>query len=195
MSSKLLGIGGRLTSGKDTVADYLVEKHGWVKLNMSAPLHEAMLRLDPWIPIEFEEHHSSGIVRYSELTRRVGYTAAKENPEVRRLLQALGTDVGRKMFGENVWVNYANNTITPLREAGENVVITGIRFPNEIDMIHNNVVWDTPGKLVWVERPSLVLGDEAKHASESLTGEDFDITILNDGSLDMLYAKTEMELA
>lgn len=194
MSSKLLGIGGRLTSGKDTVADYLVERYGWIKLNMSAPLHEAMLRLDPWIPVEFEERHATGNWRYSELTERFGYTAAKENPEVRRLLQRLGTDVGRKMFGENVWVDYADSTITPLREAGENVVITGIRFPNEIDMIHGNVAWGQPGKLVWVERPSLVLGAEAQHASESLTGEDFDITIQNDSTLEVLYAKVETEL-
>lgn len=190
--SKLLGIGGRLTSGKDTVADYLVEKHGWVKLNMSSPLHEAMLRLDPWVPVDFE--YASGIWRYSYLCEKVGYTAAKENPEVRRLLQKLGTDVGRKMFGENVWVDYAANTITPLRAAGENVVITGIRFPNEIAMIHSNVVLDQPGQLVWVERPGLTLGKEAAHVSETLTGEDFDITILNDSTLDVLYAKVETEL-
>jgi hypothetical protein len=189
--TKLIGFGGKLRSGKDTAADYLVEEYGWVKLNMSAPLHDAMLALNPLIPMEFR--YSTGHWRYRDLVEKVGYTEAKENPEVRRLLQALGTEVGRKMFGENVWVDIAAQNIDALRDQGHNVVITGIRFPNEVDLIHQDRGHGAPGELVWVERPTLEQpeGQLGTHASEALGPEFFDTTLLNDSSLGDLYTKVE----
>lgn len=200
--SKLIGFGGRLAAGKDAMADYLVEEHGWIKLNMSAPLHDAMMALNPWILTQTPI--SSGQVRYVDLVERVGYTAAKENPEVRRLLQALGTEVGRNMFGENVWVDIANHNISELRSQGFNVAITGIRFPNEIKMIKENK-WHLGseegkgGTLVWVERPGMIetadYGSMLKHVSEIISKDEFDMTIINDGTLEDLYAQAEAYLA
>jgi hypothetical protein len=47
---KIIGIGGKLRSGKDTVADHLVSAHGFTKLGTSSPLLRAALVLDPVIP-------------------------------------------------------------------------------------------------------------------------------------------------
>lgn len=175
----LVGIGGLLASGKDTVADYLVEHHGYTKLNMSEPLHEAMLALNPIVSPGLDP-----VLRYGELVAAVGYTAAKENPEVRRLLQALGTEVGRKMFGENVWVDIAGRKIDALRAEGKPVVITGIRYPNELEMIRSR----KGGHALWVARNVA----QGAHASEtSVQATDFDITIENISTLDALYASTE----
>jgi hypothetical protein len=191
--TKLIGFGGRLTSGKDTAADHLVDKHGWVKLNMSAPLHDAMLALNPLVPMEFR--YSTGHWRYRDLVEKVGYTEAKENPEVRRLLQALGTEVGRKMFGENVWVDIAAQNIDALRDQGLNVAITGIRFPNEVDLIHADRGHGAPGELVWVERPGqeTPTGELSTHSSESLGPDFFDTVLANDGTLEDLYAKVDRD--
>ena len=49
--NRLIGLGGKLRAGKDAVGDYLEEKHDFVKLGMSDALNEALLTLNPWIPV------------------------------------------------------------------------------------------------------------------------------------------------
>lgn len=211
MTGKLIGIGGKLASGKDTVADFLVESRGWVKLNMSGPLHDAALALNPWIQVtledsfNFERKHSDiirpGYYTYQTLTEMFGYTTAKEVGEYRAFLQRLGTEVGRDMFDKNLWVNIASKHISQFRQQGYDVVITGIRFPNEFEMIRNNRDLDgngEPGLLLWVKRPSLELNasnNTPQHASEQLDSDGFDLEINNNGTLEELYNLTDALVA
>jgi len=200
MTAELIGFGGRLTSGKDTAADHLVDAHGWVKVNMSTPLHQMSMVLNPWLRVSEMERRiidkkheiwlSSQFYTYQELTAILGYTNAKEVGEYRSFLQRFGTDVGRKMIDEDLWVKKADEAITAHRLEGRDVCITGIRFPNELSMIRDNVVDDIPGKLVWVERPGIATPATA-HESEKLRSKDFSLVIENDGTLQDLYAKVE----
>lgn len=189
---RVVGLGGLLASGKDAVADHLVDKHGFVKLNMSEPLHEAMLALDPYVAAVPDCPTPGSIIRYSELVQRVGYTEAKTWPEVRALLQRLGTDVGRNMFGENVWTDIAARKIDALTAEGRDVVITGLRFHNELEMVAQR------GTTVWVSRPVENGGtapDPAAHESEtSLRWTDFSDLIENVGSLADLHAEADWRL-
>lgn len=190
----LIGIGGLLASGKDTVADHLVEQHGFIKMGMSEPLNDALLALNPWI-----DDPTYAFIRYQQLHAEVGYTQAKENPEVRRLLQTLGTEVGRDMIDPEVWTKIAERRILFHMAAGRSVILTGIRFPNERDMIKR-----IDGTLIWVERQytSLVTpgGSPAgthstKHASENtLSADDFNMVLDNDSTLDALYSITDSAL-
>ena len=180
----LIGLGGLLRSGKDTFADYLVEKHGYVKVNMSEPLHEAMMLLDPIVTTEVDGT-AVWTYSYADLINEHGYVEAKKNPEVRRLLQVLGTEIGRKMFGENVWVDLAGKRIDELRAEGKPVVITGLRYPNEIEMIRAH-----KGHTIWIDRGGKPTSD---HPSEnSVTHRDFDQTIHNTKSLDALYEAADI---
>jgi hypothetical protein len=197
LAPTLIGLGGHLRAGKDAVADHLVAEHGFIKIGMSDPLHEAMLALDPWVPLEIKlsrwrrwlyrvlygrEEEVYDFQRYSELTEAVGYVEAKKNPEVRRLLQKLGTEVGRQMFDENVWTTIMARKVDDLRGAGHPVVVTGLRFSNEVQAIQ-----DLGGNTAWVHRPSLESGAGATHASENSVDENwFARTIVNDGTLDDL---------
>lgn len=185
----LIGIGGWKTAGKDEVADELVRSCGYAKTFMSEPLNEALLVLDPLIDIRYSQLWHTGevtaLLRYSELHERVGYTAAKEFPEVRRLLQQLGTGVGRTFFGEHVWVDIAEKKIRELMEAGRNVAITGIRYRNEMDMVES-----LGGTTLWVSRPG-VDAPEGSHSSETSLGpEDFQHEIDNDSDLRHLHSRS-----
>lgn len=185
-SPTLIGLGGRLRAGKDAVADRLVDEHGFVKLGMSDALHEAMLAIDPIID-EGGGYTQESPVTYSEAIAEYGYVETKARfPEARRLLQKLGTEVGRDMIGENVWVDIMARKVNKLLIAGRSVVVTGIRFPNEIRLIGQFA-----GRAIWVERPSLEAA-AGGHASETSIGpDDFDRAIVNDGTLDDLYAKVD----
>jgi len=183
VTAQIIGIGGRLRAGKDTVADVLAADHGFRKMGMSDALADALLVLDPVIP---DWPAVGTATRYVDVVHRAGYVEAKQHPEVRRLLQKLGTELGRDMIHENVWVDMVERRLRANRAAGVDTVITGIRFPNEVDMIRR-----IGGTLAWVTRP----GTEttAAHSSEtSVTVGDFDVLIRNTGTLDDLEAKAHL---
>lgn len=187
MTATLIALGGYLRSGKDEVAGVLEEEYGFVRIGFSNALHEAMLAIDPWLHVG--EGHAlahgwtPGWQQYSDLVEAVGYVEAKTAPEVRRLLQALGTEFGRNMVGENIWSDITAATIDRHLKAGRSVALTGVRFPNELQMVHSFA-----GTAIWVDRPGFEPSATA-HASETSVGaDDFDKVIRNDGSLAQLHS-------
>lgn len=183
MSTPLIGLGGYAFAGKDAVADVLEHDHGWARTFLSKPLLDILLILDPLIPAPFSH------VRFSEMVAGIGYDESKHNPEVRRLLQTLGTEIGRAKFGESVWIDLVMDEVAALREQGRNVAVTGIRFRNELDAIRA-----AGGLAVWVARPGF--GPVNGHSSDNaLTATDFDITVVNDGPIDSLPGKVDALLA
>jgi hypothetical protein len=77
-------------------------------------------------------------------------------PEIRGLLQRMGTEVGRQMFGEQVWINKAME----IAEREDNVVFSDVRFHNEADAILR-----AGGRLWRVTRPGV--GPVNSHASRT----------------------------
>lgn len=151
----LIGLGGKLRAGKDALADRLVSNYGFEKLNMSDPLAKALYTLNPWIPtteLEIQDDGSSigGFARYRDISDAIGYTETKKNLEARRLLQALGTEVGRDQISETIWTDIAARHIEEIRSQGVPVAITGIRYPNELEMIRA-----AGGIAIWMERPEV----------------------------------------
>lgn len=194
MNTTVIGIGGKLRSGKDAAADHLVQEHGFTKLGMSDPLLEHALILNPYIPVN--AHPSYGpdwtmagdFVRLSALVEQVGYVEAKKNPEVRRFLQADGTEGGWQFHGLNLWADRLADKIELALATGRGVVVTGIRFHHEIRMIRG-----FGGRTWWVDRPDVdSTTSAAGHASEnSVSAADFGHTITNAGSLSDLYAAVD----
>ena len=200
----IIGIGGKLQHGKDAVADYLVEEHGWTKLGMSDALAESLYLLNPWIQLDsrlgwnsrftahlarlFRRQPRPVFMRYQELADSVGYVHAKEQTEVRTLLQVLGTQIGRKIIDDSIWINaMERRVLAAVADGAPGVVVTGIRFPNEITAIQEGL----GGELWWVVRP-LAAGANAEHESEnSVNSADFDRVIQNDGTLPELYQKID----
>ena len=128
------------------------------------------------IPPQFE--------RLQDIINANGWDYSKNNiPDVRRLLQRLGTEAGRDILGENIWVDTAFS-----RVSSDKIVVTDVRFPNEVAGIRSR-----GGTVVRVERPRV--GPRNDHPSEtSLIGYNFDIFINNDGTLEDLHRKVRKEL-
>lgn len=97
----------------------------------------------------------------------------------RQLMQALGTQWGRQMVNEKLWVSCWMQLAQSAIMRGQKVVVDDIRFEQEARMIE-----ELGGVLVEVMRPGG--GSEAftNHASEgALAGWPFRSRLVNDGAL------------
>jgi hypothetical protein len=163
----LIGLSGYARSGKDTVAELLCLNYGYKRVSFADPMRQALYVLSPKL---------DNIVRLSEYVDDYGWDVAKQNQEVRRLLQVFGTEVGRKMFGLDFWIDIALKDLS----GDTQVVISDVRFPNEADAIAKlgGSVWRINRK-----NHSAVNGHASEHAMDNYM---FSHVIYNDGTLDDL---------
>lgn len=148
----LIGIAGRKRSGKDTLAARLVNVHGYTRVAFADPLRAMALALDPLV-----RTNAGHVLRLSELVAFDGWEHAKEHTEVRRTLQRLGTEAGRQVLGDTIWIDTAMRLVDAMPGP---VVITDVRYPNEADAIRA-----AGGIVLRVDRPGLVSSDV--HVSET----------------------------
>lgn len=181
----VIGIGGRLRAGKDEVAKILSREHDYVVMGMSDPLREHLRIVNPWIKVTVREawrlRIRPGFHRAADLLQRLGYVDAKTIRDLREFMQRDGTEGGRKFFGESIWVDKLRSMIREDLNDGFDVAVTGLRYPNEIEMIR-----DMGGHTVWVRRPGTEAPSAASgsHSSENSVNEaDFEWTIDNSGTL------------
>ena len=203
----IIGISGFAGSGKDTVADILLENPRFVKVSVADPLKRIAKEL--W---GFTDQQLWGSSEYRN-------TPDKRYPvgdgiflTPRNVLQHLGTE-GCRAVDHDVWIRYTINVARKLlTEKGRwsysrsqglvknnrfsfkrkilGVVIADVRFNNELFYIK-----ESEGKLIRVYRPNAGLdGDFATHQSESemtsMPDSEFDFVIENTGSLDDLKRMT-----
>lgn len=173
----ILGITGKLGSGKDTVGAILVEQYGYQRVAFADALKNLAYDLNP---IVFEHTTDEGLcsVRLQEFVDSQGWeTAKRDNPEIRRTLQALGV-AARDNLDPDVWVKVVAEDIDSLEGDGYPVVITDVRFPNEARMILYS-----GGQVYRVERPGF---DGDGHATETALDKYEFPTIDNSGTIDEL---------
>ena len=173
---QVIGLCGYAGSGKDTAAEALVEI-GWKRAAFADPIREMALAIDPIVSVR------SGM-SLSWIVNREGWEQAKQHPEVRRLLQRIGTEAGRNILGYEVWVIIARNRIAAAEDADcPGVVITDLRFANEYEHLHK--YWGA--KFVRISRPGI--GPVNDHESDQhLAGFEVDHEIVNDGDKAKLHA-------
>lgn len=176
-------IGGKKESGKSTFADMMPAEHNGqpvLHLEMSRDVHKALWILDPLIPLGHNTH-----TRYRDYVLLHGVTKAKKNPEVRRLLQAIGDGVGRDLINEETWVNLIFEDVHAALAGGQSVILSGIRRPNEQGM--KDEVGSLVTSLSVYLRRTTSDGIRDTHGSENaLRPEDFDLIVENTSDLDTL---------
>jgi hypothetical protein len=178
----LIGVVGKLNSGKGAIAEVLEEEYSFISFSLADPLKMVIRDL-----FDIDEN-----VLWGPSENRTG--------EVRRMLQELGTDFARK-HRPNVWAEKLRRRIVAARNDGhdylqlynrhdlaiaQGIVVPDVRFPNESDTIR-----ELGGALIRVVRPGSGDHETAEtnsHESENAANDIVvDHTILNDSTLEALY--------
>jgi hypothetical protein len=201
----IIGFVGFIGSGKDTAADYLVNFHEFRRDSFANTLKDAVAAVFGWDRVLLEGRTKEA----REWREQVDlWWAERLNiPRLtpRYILQYWGTEVCRKGFHDDIWIASLENKI---RKTTDNIVISDVRFPNEIKAIH-----DAGGKVIRVTRGpepewynyavSMNKGPAGNmnwalsrnkleklkiHASETAwVGGDIDYVIDNNGTIDELF--------
>ncbi len=186
--TRIVGLCGQAGAGKDTVADFLVLDHSFVKIALADPIKRAA---QDWFGFSYEQLWGPSELRNAPDPRFTLPGGDFLTP--RKALQFMGTEIGRVLYPD-VWVEYTLRACSKLFRTSSvtGVVISDVRFKNEIDAIHR-----AGGKVVRVvrkNRPSLS-GEATAHQSETeqlaVPDELFDHHLINGGdSLALLRAAT-----
>jgi hypothetical protein len=199
----IIGVCGFIGSGKDTVADYLVNFHGFRRESFANSLKDAVAHVFGWDRTMLEGRTKQA----REWREQVDpwWSKRLNMPELtpRLMLQLWGTEVCRKGFHDDIWIAALENK---LRNSKDDIVISDCRFPNEISSIKS-----AGGIIVCVERgvrphwydiaiqanrgsesAKKWLKEEGIHASEtSWVGTDFDAVLNNNATIDDLFVQVK----
>jgi hypothetical protein len=199
----IIGVCGFIGSGKDTVADYLTNFHGFRRESFANSLKDAVAHVFGWDRTMLEGRTKSAREWREQIDPWWAERLNMPTLTPRWVLQYWGTEVCRRAFHDDIWIAALENK---LRNSKDDIVISDCRFPNEIKSIKT-----AGGIIVCVERginphwydiaiqankgvdsASNWLKEQGIHASEtSWVGTKFDHVFDNNGSIDELYNQVQ----
>lgn len=201
----IVGFCGFIGSGKDTAADYLINFYGFRRDSFANTLKDAVSAIFGWDRVLLEGRTVESRDWRDKVDTWWAERLGIPHLTPRWVLQHWGTEVCRVGFHDDIWIASLENK---MRKTKDNIVISDVRFPNEIKAIHN-----AGGTVIRIKRgpepkwydaavstnrgpdgnPSWALSREKLkklgiHASEtSWVGGDIDHVISNDTTIDALF--------
>jgi len=205
----IIGIVGLMGVGKNTVAQYIVDKYGFQQDSFAKPLKDCLSAVFGW-----DRNMLEGVTEEDRKQREIVdiWWAEKLGiPDLspRWAMQHWGTDLVRKRFHTDLWARSLENRL--MKNIDKNVIISDCRFPNELESITNLngvVINVTKGTPEWMEyaiiynkgperNPRWYTAKEKLdkfkiHESEiALSGVKADYIIENTGTLEELYHRVD----
>jgi hypothetical protein len=205
----IIGICGFIGSGKDTIADYLVNLHHFRRESFANTLKDAVAQVFGWDRTMLEGRTKQAREWREQVDPWWADRLGIPHLTPRYILQQWGTEVCRKNFHDDIWIASLENK---LRNSKDDVVISDCRFPNEIRAIKQSgglvvrVVrgpepeWydaavsrnrGPDGNSTWA-LSGRRLAQLGVHDSETAwVGTQFDVVLDNNGTLDDLYQQVK----
>lgn len=201
----IIGFVGFIGSGKDTAADYLVNFHEFRRDSFANTLKDAVSAVFGWDRTLLEGRTKEAREWREQVDPWWANRLGMPKLTPRWILQYWGTEVCREGFHDDMWIASLENK---MRKTSDNIVISDVRFPNEIKAIH-----DAGGIVVRVKRgedPEWYAAAESMnrgpngnlnwaiskqkieqlgiHASETAwVGQPIDVIVDNNGTIDDLF--------
>jgi hypothetical protein len=205
----IIGVCGFIGSGKDTIADYLTNFHGFRRESFAGTLKDAVAQVFGWDRTMLEGRTKTAREWREQVDPWWAERLNMPNLTPRWVLQYWGTEVCRRAFHDDIWIAALENK---LRNSKDDIVISDCRFPNEIASIKNaggivirvvrgpepewyewavNANKGENGNFAWATSKSK-LEKAGIHASETAwVGTNFDHVFDNNGSIDDLFAQVK----
>jgi len=160
----LVGITGTAGSGKTTAARIMCDRYDFYRVRIAEPIKRMARALG------LTHDQVDGPLKEIPLDELCGRTP-------RYVMQTLGTEWGRRMIGEDIWVRVAEKEIGRLMTNGVSVVVDDVRFPDEAVMIKK-----LGGAMVRVEN-TLITKSTAHESELHIFNIEVDYVIVNGGSI------------
>lgn len=196
---KVIGIMGKMGSGKDTIADYLVERYGYTKVSFSELLRDELCELlwkyadipfnelEVTIRYDFREYNIPDEIVAAMIEGVWSWPACGDwlmakNSKSRALQQWYGTEY-RRAQEEHYWIKLWMTNAIDLGFIGKDkrFVISSVRFENEA------LFSKSLGELIYVYGREIPNEGIKDHTSEQLPTFQGEFCINNCGSLEDLY--------
>jgi len=186
---KVIGLSGKMGSGKSTAAAYLATKLNYAIFAFADPLKQTVQQLT--------DAPASSLWGPSE----------SRTPAVRELLQVIGTDLVRKYYPDR-WVTLMRRRIGTyeactydihqmtnayhLRDT-KGIIIPDVRFKNELSYLNtiNATTIRIVGKNNTVDKNNTAEAHESEVNLDSIQDASFTTVIHNDGTLETLHKKLD----
>ena len=200
----IICVSGLISSGKDTIADYLVQTHGFQRESFAATLKDAVAAIFGWPRDMLEGRTPESRIWRETIDSWWANRLNIPNFTPRWALQNMGTDVLRKSFHDDIWIASLEYK---LKNSTENIVISDCRFPNEISALRKldativrvkrgaDPIWFSTAQQL--DSPAAAMAKLYPHVHSSEYGwvnTQFDIIIENNGTLSNLYAHIDQLL-
>lgn len=167
---KLIGLNGRAGTGKDFIASNC---------------------LSQYFKVAFANHFKIDIVRKKIFTFDEVFNTKPKH--VRDRLQKIGTEEGRDVYGEDIWIDTLEAWIHQINISNNinQFILADVRFENECEWVRKN-----NGIVITIEsdrdREGLDEG-QLKHISEKKLSEEFyDYVVINNKDTDLASLKYQI---
>ena len=128
----IIGVCGFIGSGKDTIADYLVNLHHFRRESFANTLKDAVSAVFGWDRTMLEGRTKQAREWREQVDPWWAQRLGIPHLTPRWILQNWGTNVLRTGFHDDIWIASLENK---LRSSTDDIVISDCRFPNEISAI------------------------------------------------------------
>lgn len=175
----LVGLVGYKGSGKGEAAKTILADASWRLVKFADPL-KAMLRTllaQSGLDTETIERMIEGDLKETPAPELNGQTP-------RHAMQTLGTEWGRNLISQTLWIDTFKRRVRGLMAFGFNVVVDDCRFLNEAAAIKF-----LGGGLIYVDRAGLVV-DKQHPSEQEIEQIAVDYTVGNHSSVEALHEKT-----
>ena len=193
---KIIGIAGLIGSGKDTVANHLIDSHSFRRIKFADKLKDGVAAIFEW-PRELLEGDTDESRKWRETPDAFWTKELGEEITPRYVLQKFGTEV-RDGFHVHTWTILLKKTI--LQNPHIDYVIPDVRFPHE-----DKIIKELGGAMWKVSR-----GDDpdwfTDYVEENITPKhahpsewkwakiDFDWHVKNNSTVSELYKQVDKML-
>ena len=196
---EIIALSGWRGAGKDTVADHLVRKHGYIQLSFASVLKQEVSRIydipEKWCSHPeyknrpLEQYPVRGVDAWGiEIQRMLNQELRSGYWTPRALCILEGS--GRRTVDPNYWVNEVAKQINDMPIYLTKFVISDLRFQSEVAGLHRLI--EEKDKLeVWrVNRQDDI--DTQTPSERDMDKYKFDVQLRNHGSLKELYKQIDV---